>query len=322
MTVDFADYAKAPDPSPASNIPSIAVAPSEQQAIPTSSTGITYTKWYRVWERTSPSDFYQEALILPVIIFLIGLHIWGRRKNKRKAKSWITAHAPLLEKEFAVVGFGGRKPPTVDQVQADGLLKAIAAEESLIPSELLREKTAMEYTTYATGRQNVAFMDVKISLFKRYNPMTLMLESALSFFFDSMRAPAERMEATAYAFDGKEKDLIPVPNKREQENLEVRVRGIQSSYDGFVWAIVNKDGMRQLREDRYDLSLTSTKDHPKLPPWASVMSESSEITDVLLTHDLIKAIQQAGNATFEYLIVTDQPLNKPQKSVALAMLTI
>ena len=283
--------------------------------MPTSRPGITYTKWYKVWERTSPSDFYQEAIILPFIVLLVGLHAWGRSKNKRKAKGWITAHAPVLEKEFALVGFGGRKAPTVDDVQSSGLLQAMTSDDLVIPTELLKEKTAQEYTTYATGRQNVAFVDVKVSLFKRYNPVTFLLELALSFFFDSIRSPVERMEATSYAFDGKEKDLIPVQNQREQETMEARVKGLQSSYDGFVWAVVNKDGMRQLRDERYDISLTTTKDHPKLPPWATVMSESAEITELLLTPELTKAVEQAGDAAFEYLIVTDQPIDKPQKSV-------
>jgi len=243
------------------------------------------------------------------------VHLWGTRKNKRKAKGWITAHAPALEKEFAVVGFGGRKAPSVDDVQSSGLAKALGSEELVIPEELLKEKTAQEYSTYATGRQNVAFVDFKLSLFKRYNPIYLMGEYAFSFFFDSMPTPVERMEATLYAFDGKEKELVPVPGgKQGQEIIETRSKGTNSSYDGFVWAVVNKDVMRRLREDRYDISLTSTKDHSKLPSWATVMSESAEVSELLITPELIKAVGEAGEA-LEYLIVTDQPLDKPNKYV-------
>ena len=219
----------------------------------------------------------------------------------------------MLEKEFAVVGFGGRKSPSLEDVQESGLANALADNKLVIPSDLLKEKTAQEYTTYATGRQNVAFVDFKIILFKRFNPFTLLLEYLMSMFFESIKAPEERMEATSYAFDGKEKDLIPVPNQKEQEALEARVRSLQSSYDGFVWAIVNKDNMKKLREDRYDISLTITKDHPKLPTWASVMSESAEVTDFMLTPELIKAVEEAGDTMFEYLIVTDQPVDKPLK---------
>ena len=250
-----------------------------------------------MWERTSPSDFYQEAFILPFIFIVVGVHLWGRRRNKAIARGWIEAHAPVLKKEFAVVGFNGLRVP----------------DDSPSSLELLKEKTAQEFTTYATGRQNVAFVDLKLSLVKRYNPMIWIFEWLLSLFFDSMKAPVERMEATSYAFDGKERDLVPTPTKGELENIDARFRSTPSSYDGFVWALVNKDNMRQLREDRYDISLTITKDHPKLPQWASVMSESAEVTDLLLSDELVKAIEQAGFESFEHLIVTDQPIDKPLK---------
>ena len=305
LTSDFADFAGVPDPVPAPSFaavtdPSIGGLPT----IPTSAPSIAYTKWYRVWERTSPRDFYQEAFILPFILVIVAVHVWGRRTNKRKARAWLDAHAPALEKEFAVVGYDGRLSSVSDNAQA------MAADKLFIPSGLLREKTAQEYTTYATGRQNVTFVDIKVSLFKRYNPFTLMIEWLLSLFFESMKAPTERMEANSYAFDGKEKDLVPAPSRGDQESL---TRGISSTYDGFVWAVVNKDTMRQLREERYDLSLTITKDNPKLPNWASVMSESAEITDLLLTSELIKAVEEAGDQLFDHLIVTDQPVDKPLK---------
>ena len=210
------------------------------------------------------------------------------------------------------MGFAGRKSVTLDEVQSSGLAKAMNEENAVVFDDIVREKTAQEFVTYATGRQNVAFLDVKLLLFKRYNPLTLILEFLMSFFLDSVRPPVERIQATAYAFDGKEKELIMTRSKQDQETLDSRIKGSPSTYDGFVWAIVHKDSMRYLRDDRYDLSLTSTKDHPKLPLWATIMSESAEITDLLLTPDLIKAVESAGDS-FEYLVITDQPLDKPQK---------
>ena len=215
-------------------------------------------------------------------------------------------HAPELEKEFSTVGFINRRAPSIDEVQSSGLAKAMAAEEVVIPQTLLREKTASEFHTYATGRQNTAFLDVKVKLFKRYNPMTLLVEYIFSFLFDSAQPPVERMEATAYTFDGREKDIVP----KSKDGTEVK--GTQSSYESFVFAIVNKDLMRSLREDRYDISLTSTKDNEKLPIWATTMSEAAEITQHMITPELAKAIEQAGDA-FEHLIVTDQPFDKPTK---------
>ncbi|KAF2085528.1 DUF1682 domain protein, partial [Saccharata proteae CBS 121410] len=284
---DFADFAGAPDPSPTQILPVSASSVLSDAASPTDGTVAArpFTKWYRVWERTTPADFYQEAFILPIIILVVLVHVWGTRANRRKAKAWISAHAPALTNEYAKVGYGGQLTmPTVDD-----------------PETLLKEVAANEYTTYATGRQNVAFVDVKISLFKRYNPLVRFGEAALGFFFESMPAPAERMEATAYAFDGKESQLVPQSGKAGN-----------STYDGFVWAIVHKDLMKGLRDDRYDLSLTSTKDHPKLPIYYTIMSESAEITDALLTPELIKAVEKCGDA-LEALVISDQPMDQPKK---------
>lgn len=246
--------------------------------------------------------------ILPVVLLFVAVHIWGTRANKRKARAWITAHAPILQQEFVSVGFSGvKKPVTADDVQSQGLLKSQLAKDGELakPEELLKEKKADEYTTYATGRQNVAFVDIKLTFLKRYNPLMRFGELLLSFFFESMPAPEERMEATVYGFDGRETSLV-TPNVLGDSKPP------NSSYDGFVWAIVHKDMMRRLRNDRYDLSLTTTKDHAKLPDWATVMTEAAEITETLLTPELCKAVEQAGDC-LDGLLISDQPIDQPKK---------
>lgn len=255
-----------------------------------------YTKWYRVWERTTPKDFVQEAFIIPFIVFIIICHIWGSRKNRRKAKAWAEAHVPILHSEFAVVGY-------------DGVPKALS--EPVVPETVLKRKAADEFTVYATGRQNVAHLNVSVKLLKRYNPFMILGELLISFFFESWAAPAERVEIVASAFDGREKELVPAlaPDK---EHLEHRAKGSSSGYAGFICAIVHKNSMRRLRNDRYDVSLTYPKDHDKLPVWTTVMSEAAEITETVLTPELIKAIEEAGDS-LEYLIITDQPVDKPTK---------
>lgn len=255
--------------------------------------GRPYTKWYRVWERVTIRDFYQELAIIPLLIVIILVNLWGANANRTRAKEWARTHLPLLSAEFAAVGFGrGRRQPSIDD------------------ADLYREKSKNEFVTYCTGRQNVATLDIKLSLYKRYNPVLWFGELALSFFFDSFTPPVERCEATATCFDGKEKSLVPAQAQGQGQPL-----GGSSAYDGFVWAIVHKDKMRQLREERYDVSLTSTKDHPKLPAWTTVMSESSEITDALLTPELIKAVTEAGD-DLEALIISDQPEDAPRKCVS------
>ncbi|KAM3068102.1 hypothetical protein ACMFMG_011151 [Clarireedia jacksonii] len=304
---DFADFAGAPDPAPASfsAIPSAADY-TGPVATPTGAP-VPYTKWYNIHERHSLSEFKQEGAILALLFVVVAIHLYGTSTNRKIVKKWLDAHAPVLRKEFALVGFGGRQSPTADEAESEGLAKSMAGQLEL-PEDLLKEKSPQEFSTYATGRQNVAFLDVNIKLLKRYNPFSLFVEYGFSLFFDSVQTPTERMEAILYPFDGRESLAVPsqLPGAHELR------KDTKSAYDNFVWAVVNKETMKQLRDDRYDVSITSTKDHPKLPNWATVMSESAEVTDFMLTPELIAAVEKAGDF-LEHLIVTDQPIDKPSK---------
>lgn len=239
-------------------------------------------------------------MILPFILIIVFFHVWGTSKNRRKAREWANAHIPALQKEFAVVGFDGVARPAPEDENS-------VTVELANPEKAIKERSAHEFAAYATGRQNVAFLDVALKMPKRYNPITYFIEYIFSFFFESWETPAERYEALMYAFDGKEKDLVPVLGKDPSA-----VKVASSTYDGFIWAIVHKSHMGKFRTDRYDASITFSKDHPKLPSWVTVMSESHEITETLLTPDLIKAVEEAGH-DFEFLIASDQPVDKPTK---------
>lgn len=248
-----------------------------------------------------------ELYILPVILVIVVVHVWGTRRNRAKANRWIKAHAPVMQQEFSQVGYV--RSPSIDDVGAMGLTQATEKlnQQLTNPENALREKKGDEFTSYATGRQNVAFVDFKLTLAKRFNPMIQFGELLVSVFFDSMPATVERLEATSYVFDGREAQIAPAVARGE-------AKATPSTFDGFVFAVVHKDLMKRLRDDRYDLSLTVSKDHAKLPVWVTVMSESAEVTDTILTPELIKAITDAGD-DFEALVVTDQPMDQPKKYV-------
>jgi hypothetical protein len=309
--LDFADFVEAPEVSPASLSASpILVDLTNAETLPTS-TGVVYTKWYNIHERHALREFRNEGFILSFILLVLVIHLIGTRVNRSKAKAWISAHAPALEKEFALVGFGGYKAAAID-AEGEGLERGMAKSPVEDPSILMKEKSLNEFATYATGRQNVAFLHASITLHKRYNPFGMIAEYIISFLFESMPFITERMEAVLHPFDGKEDQIVPVQGSAAQEP---RIRESKSGYDDFVWAVVNKDSMKSLRDERYDLSITTTKDSAKLPIWATVMSESAEVTDTLLTPEFIKAIEQAGDM-MDYIIITDQPIEKPKRQVS------
>ncbi|KAL1870523.1 hypothetical protein VTK73DRAFT_2597 [Phialemonium thermophilum] len=298
---DFADFAGAPEPAPAANVP---VSPT-LEGTGAAPTARTYTKWYRIHERHSLSEFKAEGLILGCIAVIVILHLIGSRLNRSKARKWAKAHVAPLAAEFALVGFDSVPAPIADKM-GDELIQALADENARRGESILREKSLYEFATYATGRQNVAFVDIKLTLKKRFNPVQTLIETVIGFFSDGFTSE-DTAEAILYPFDGLEAATVPgLPGA-----AELRAKETKSTYDGFVWAIVNKERMKQVREDRFDVSITTTKDNVKLPNWLTVMTESAEITNALLTPELIKAAEAAGEL-LDYFIVTDQPVDRPK----------
>lgn len=109
---DFVDYSSVASPIAVSMPGATTAATSGATAAATATATATpgslpirpYTKWYRVWERVTLADFYSEMFIVPFIIIVILIHLWGTKTNRRKAKAWSQAHGAIMRKEFARVG--------------------------------------------------------------------------------------------------------------------------------------------------------------------------------------------------------------------------
>lgn len=281
---DFAEFAtpSVVTPSPVgtlSSIPSISAAPT---VLPSSLNG----PWYAVWERASPSDFKFEGYVAILLCFVIGAHVWGTKRNRAIARKFITSVTPVLAQEFAYIGFDPQgRANTTDTAPAD-----------FNPETALKESHPLEFVSYASGRQNIAFMHTTIKLQRRSNPVAWIGESLIAFIFDSLPPPGDGVVITISPFDGQDSGK--------------QGGGYNSKFDNFVWALVNKRDMKRWRDERYDLSLTTTKDWDGLPDWLAVMSESKEIGDTVLFKELKDAVVDCQNV-LEYLIVTDQPIDKP-----------
>ncbi|KAK6354788.1 hypothetical protein TWF696_003922 [Orbilia brochopaga] len=221
---------------------------------------------------------------------MISWHFIGVGMNRKIAKNWVLQHVPLLQREYARVGFQ-RTLTTADEVK-----DAVAAGKYVgNEKDLIREESSQSFVHYASGRMNILTTVFDIKLKGRGNPFLWAFEAITAFFLDSIEAPSDTVTITSYSADGADAS---------------KTGGHSSKYDGFVWGVVNKKAMAKHREARYDISLTKTVDTNKLPPWLTVMTESAEITELLLTKDLIAAIEKFG-PSFQYLLITDQPAEKP-----------
>lgn len=264
--------------------------------MPLEAAGALASPWWAVWERHSLDEFYTECYILLLIGFVVGIHLWGSRRNRSIARGFLAALAPVLAKEFAFVGFSKKAEANTD---GDGAA-------SLDVDAALKDVSHMEFVSYASGRQNIAFMHTTIKLQRRHNPVAWVMELLVSFFFDSIPTPKDCITMTISPFDGNE------PATSATAGATGKSSGGKSTFDNFIWAIVNKRNMRRWRDERYDLSLTRTSDWEGLPQWVAVMGESKEVGDLCLCQPLKDVVGECGNF-LEFLVVTDMPIEKPTK---------
>jgi len=83
----------------------------------------------------------------------------------------------------------------------------------------------------------------------------------------------------------------------------------------FVWAVVSKDELLSVKNDRWDLTWTKTTENSALPSKFSVMSEFADVTDgILKAFPLAKLLNDPKIAPyFRSLSITDQPRDRPSK---------
>ncbi|KAF9075804.1 hypothetical protein BDP27DRAFT_1314520 [Rhodocollybia butyracea] len=81
----------------------------------------------------------------------------------------------------------------------------------------------------------------------------------------------------------------------------------------FVWAVVDKDELKDIRDNRWDLTFTKTSDNTLLPPNLSVMSEFADVTESIFKNTAILDVLKDPKIApyFRSLSVTDQPRQRP-----------
>ncbi|KAH9482680.1 UPF0674 endoplasmic reticulum membrane protein C2G5.01 [Psilocybe cubensis] len=86
--------------------------------------------------------------------------------------------------------------------------------------------------------------------------------------------------------------------------------------DNFVWAVVAKDELLSVKNNRWDLTFLRSGENPTLPPHFVVMTEFADVTENLLkplgNFSLLSVLQDPKILPFfRSLSITDQPRERP-----------
>lgn len=215
-----------------------------------------------IFQRVRAYDWKMEMTVGGFVLGYCVLYFLGSSYNKRLVSNWVQTHQEVFSEQFAQVGCDGENVVIKDDNE--------------------------NFTFFASGRLNIASFVANFKLKPRHDFFVWVLESLMSFFFESIKFP---------------QDTVDITVKLDPEAL--------AKTDDFIWAIVSKEGMSDIRNAHYYLSLTKTTDSPRLPNSFVFMTEASDATDVVFKNHLAEALELSKDCV-KLLAVTDQPSDKPE----------
>eukprot|EP00916_Digyalum_oweni_P014674 GHVL01024054.1.p1 GENE.GHVL01024054.1~~GHVL01024054.1.p1 ORF type:complete len:361 (+),score=80.82 GHVL01024054.1:50-1132(+) len=191
------------------------------------------------------------AVLLLVVYFIH--FIWGKEKNYDIVKEWIKNNKDFLNKNFASVGVSN--------------------------DILLSQESYSCYRSWATGRQNVDFMNVSIDLEARQDVLSFWV---LNLFINS-------------------KDTI---------RLEIQLEKMSS----LCFAIIRKRELHAVHAKTTDLKFYAKERKMNLANYA-VLSDAPEVSDSICTPSLTKIL--TNDRRLKLLHVTDDHQDFPGKKIII-----
>ncbi|WOO81359.1 UPF0674 endoplasmic reticulum membrane protein [Vanrija pseudolonga] len=171
---------------------------------------------------------------------------------------------------------------------------------SLIKSQFTLVRPAVPSSSalhllYATGRRNVLALHATLTLLPYHDIITLVYEFAWSI-----------IEPTADISEGFTFGLT----------LGRGAAGLQGEGLG-VWALVNKNSLKKVKEQRYDLSFPRLHESAAVPVTHTVFAEHSDVNDVVFKTANVGVTEVLADPVaadiLKYLIITDQPSERPMR---------
>lgn len=185
----------------------------------------------------------------------------------------------------------------VNTQRANSTLKSL---KNTIDAQFLRSREKLassgpaQHLMYSSGRRNALGLHTTIMLYPIHDIFSLFL----SFGKSLIEPTAEFGESIVFNL-----------------TLGKGDEGKQGEGIG-VWAVTEKSQMR-LREKRWDLTFPRLQEHSSVPITHALFSEHSDINDAVLKTPSVGVTELLANkqaaSVLKYLLVTDQPANKPTK---------
>lgn len=212
-----------------------------------------------IWQRFQLADWRIEIFTIVFCVVFVSLFKFGDLYNTGKVSTFLNGVRVVFEENFALFGVGNEK---------------------------LYEKDSSEnFASYASGRVNIAKVNLIFRLAPRQNVFIWVMEVLFGYFTDSVKVPEDRV------------DIVITPSV---------------DYENFISAIVSKLGMSDSRKFSYFLSLTKTSDSAALPESFVFMSEANEFQEKTFTPELALALNLSMASYLKYIAFTDQPNEKPE----------
>lgn len=247
-----------------------------------------------ILERVQVYNWSFEMCAVGVLLFIIVFYKVGTSINTGKARNVMTSVNNCLSDElmFASVGL-----PSAGR-----------------PGQLYTsERGNTWFTTFATGRSNIASVVANLHLAPLNNPMALLFEGFIAYAFPSLKSPEieDFFEVTI-----KPNGIYFGSETAELTNDKLKSRKDILSKFKFITAIVNKSVMNQVRDDHYYLSLCSTSEHNSLPLEYVYMSEMNQLNGYISNYlsnskSSLKEVLQKSTGILKFLAFTDLPSDKP-----------
>lgn len=226
------------------------------------------------------SDYTLEELKELTILQRLALHNWSLE--------YVTLGFTLVFIIFFKIGdFYNQSIVTKFLKGLNGVFTENFFQYGVTPSALYIKDSSENYSSYASGRQNIAKVNINFKLKARHNIFVLIMETILSYFTDSVPVPVDKVDIFIYPAD-------------------------DVQYDNFIQAIVSKLGMNDFRKFNYYLSLTRTVDSTEIPESFVFMSEVNEIQEKIAIPELTEGLSLSSASFLKFISFTDQPIEKPE----------